>query len=104
MPSTRNCTPTTATLSEAVAETVTAPETVLPEVGAVIETLGGVVSVGGGAPAEPNSNAPTSIADPTTTLGSASAGSTYCHCGVKLNVPALPGSTPALIAGDPETR
>jgi len=36
-------------LSEAVAETVTeGPETVAPEAGAVMETVGGVVSEGGG--------------------------------------------------------
>src|SRR2546422_9537944 len=45
-PSSLNCTPTTPTLSEAVADTVTAlPETVAPLTGAVIETVGGVVSV-----------------------------------------------------------
>jgi hypothetical protein len=45
-PSNLNCTPATATLSEAVAETVTLePETVLPPVGAVMETVGGVVSL-----------------------------------------------------------
>ena len=44
-PSTRNWTPATPTLSEAVAETVTAvPRTVAPAEGAVIETVGGVVS------------------------------------------------------------
>src|SRR5436309_14563698 len=44
-PSSLNCTPTTPTLSEAEAETVTvAPETVAPAAGAVIETVGGVVS------------------------------------------------------------
>ena len=46
-PSSRNCTPATPTLSLAVAETVTAePETVAPLAGAVIETVGGVVSDG----------------------------------------------------------
>ena len=44
-PSKRNWTPETPTLSVAVAETVTVPETVEPEIGAVIETVGGVVSV-----------------------------------------------------------
>src|SRR5438034_7876440 len=44
-PSTLNCTPTTPTLSLAVAETVTAvPDTVAPLAGAVIETVGGAVS------------------------------------------------------------
>ena len=44
-PSSRNWTPTTPTLSLAVAETVTAePETVAPFAGAVIDTVGGVVS------------------------------------------------------------
>ena len=43
-PSRRNCTPATPTLSEAVAETVTVLETVAPEAGAVIETVGAVVS------------------------------------------------------------
>jgi len=32
----------------------------------------------------PNSYAPTSIAAPLITLATALAGSTYCHCGVKL--------------------
>src|SRR5438128_1534497 len=43
-PSSLNCTPTTPTLSEAVAETVTVPETVAPLAGAVIATVGVVVS------------------------------------------------------------
>ena len=43
-PSARNCTLATPTLSEALAETVIVPETVAPEVGAVICTVGGVVS------------------------------------------------------------
>ena len=43
-PSSRNCTPTTPTLSLAVAETVTVPETVAPLAGAVIDTVGGVTS------------------------------------------------------------
>ena len=47
-PSTWNWTPATATLSEALAETVTVPETVEPELGAVTDTVGGVVSVEGG--------------------------------------------------------
>jgi hypothetical protein len=45
--STRTCTAVTPTLSEAVPETVTFPETVAPEAGEVIETVGGVVSGGG---------------------------------------------------------
>src|SRR5204862_27971 len=43
-PSTRNCTPATPTLSEAEALTVTDPETVAPDAGAVMLTAGGVVS------------------------------------------------------------
>src|SRR5207248_2814747 len=44
-PSSRNCTPATPTLSDAVAETVTlAPATVAPLAGAVIDTVGGVPS------------------------------------------------------------
>src|SRR5439155_389764 len=45
-PSSLNCTPTTLTLSAAVAETATVPFTVTPPAGAVIETVGGVVSTG----------------------------------------------------------
>src|SRR5437870_2645708 len=43
-PSSLNCTPTTPTLSVALAETVTVPATVAPATGIVIETVGGVVS------------------------------------------------------------
>src|SRR5262245_37554199 len=44
-PSSRNCTPTTPMLSDALADTVTAdPDTVAPFAGAVIDTVGGVVS------------------------------------------------------------
>src|SRR5436309_13424779 len=43
-PSSLNWTPTTPTLSVALAETVTVPETVETAAGAVIETVGGVVS------------------------------------------------------------
>ena len=43
-PSTRNCTPTTPTVSDAFAVTATVPETVEPFAGAVTETVGGVVS------------------------------------------------------------
>jgi hypothetical protein len=43
-PSKRNCTPATATLSLAVAETVTVPVRLAPLAGAVIETVGAVVS------------------------------------------------------------
>jgi len=39
-----NCTPTTPTLSAAVADTIVAPETVAPLEGAVMDTVGGVVS------------------------------------------------------------
>ena len=47
MPSRRNWTPDTPTLSDAVAETVTEePETVKPLVGAVRETVGKVMSKG----------------------------------------------------------
>src|SRR6266851_4055456 len=45
-PSSLNWTPTTPTLSEAVAETVTMPKMVAPLAGAVRETVGGVVSGG----------------------------------------------------------
>src|SRR5437762_1439678 len=45
-PSSLNCTPTTATSSDALAETLTEePETVAPLAGAVIATTGGVASV-----------------------------------------------------------
>src|SRR5438552_3824052 len=44
-PSSWNCTPTTPTLSAAVAVTETVPDTVVPAVGAVIDTVGGVRSV-----------------------------------------------------------
>ena len=44
-PSSRNCTPTTPTASEAVAATETlAPETVAPLAGELMATVGGVVS------------------------------------------------------------
>ena len=43
-PSTLNWTPATATLSEALAETVTLPDTVAPLAGAVMTTVGTVVS------------------------------------------------------------
>src|SRR5947199_4925930 len=45
-PSSLNCTPTTPTLSVALAETETVPAMVAPADGAVIETVGGVVSGG----------------------------------------------------------
>src|SRR5207245_3261116 len=45
-PSSLNCTPTTPTLSVALADTVTVPAMVAPADGAVIETVGGVVSGG----------------------------------------------------------
>src|SRR5437773_9163624 len=41
-PSTRNCTPATPTLSEAEALTVTDPDTVAPDAGALMLTAGGV--------------------------------------------------------------
>ena len=44
LPSSLNWTPSTATLSDASAVTVTGPETVAPAAGAVIDTVGGVVS------------------------------------------------------------
>src|SRR5207247_7565452 len=47
-PSSLNCTPTTPTLSVALAETVIVPATVEPVAGAVSETVGGVVSGGAG--------------------------------------------------------
>ena len=47
-PSSLNCTPTTPTLSEAVAATLAVPETVAPAVGLVSPTDGAVVSLGGG--------------------------------------------------------
>src|SRR4029077_1585009 len=45
-PSSLNCTPATPTLSLALAFTDVVPETVAPDAGAVIETVGGVVSLG----------------------------------------------------------
>ena len=47
-PSTLNCTPTTATLSDAVAATLAVPDTVAPADGLVSPTDGAVVSAGGG--------------------------------------------------------
>ena len=49
-PSSWNWTPTTATSSDALAETATGPETVEPDAGEVMATVGAVVS--GGAPFE----------------------------------------------------
>ena len=46
-PSTKNWTPATPTLSDAEALTVVVPETVAPEAGDVMLTVGGVVSGGG---------------------------------------------------------
>ena len=43
-PSSLNCTPATPTSSAALAVTATLAETVAPAVGAVIDTVGGVVS------------------------------------------------------------
>jgi hypothetical protein len=48
-PSSLNWTPDTPILSDAVADTAIIPETVAPDVGAVRETVGNVVSEGGGA-------------------------------------------------------
>src|SRR2546427_4090174 len=48
VPSSLNCTPATAMLSDAVAETVTVPDTELFAAGVVIDAVGGVVSGGGG--------------------------------------------------------
>src|SRR5688572_23235751 len=45
-PSTLNCTPTTPTLSDAVAEIVTEPLTVAPSAGARSDTAGGTASGG----------------------------------------------------------
>ena len=45
-PSSRNCTPATPTLSLALAETATFPETMVPGAGAVRDALGGEVSLG----------------------------------------------------------
>src|SRR5262249_25007083 len=47
-PSLKNCTPATPTLAEALADTVTVPDTVAPFAGAVTLADGGVVSGGGG--------------------------------------------------------
>ena len=44
-PSNWNCTPATPTLSEALAVTVIVPETVTPEAGEVMLTVGAVVSL-----------------------------------------------------------
>src|SRR5437762_13415002 len=44
-PSRRNCTPATPTLSDALAVTVVVPETVAPPAGAVMLTVGAVVSL-----------------------------------------------------------
>ena len=48
VPSRRNCTPLTPTLSEALAEIVIVPEIVAPEAGDVMETEGACESIGGG--------------------------------------------------------
>ena len=47
LPSRRNCTPTTPTLSDAAAVTLIVPDTVAPLAGAASETVGAVVSGGG---------------------------------------------------------
>ena len=46
-PSSRNCTPATPTLSVALADTVTFPETTDPAAGAVMDALGGELSGAG---------------------------------------------------------
>ena len=46
-PSSRNCTPTTPTLSAALAPTATVADTVAPAVGALMSTVGAVVSGAG---------------------------------------------------------
>lgn len=51
-PSSFNCTLATATLSLAEIEIEVVPETVEPDVGLVMETVGGVVSGGGGDPVD----------------------------------------------------
>ena len=53
MPLYWNWTPATPTLSEASAVTVIVPETVAPDAGDVILTVGGVVSGGGGGHVKP---------------------------------------------------
>jgi hypothetical protein len=49
------------------------------------------------------SYAPTSML-PFTGLACSLAGSTYSHCGVRAYEPALPGSTPVLMAAEPEVK
>src|SRR5947208_7854367 len=44
VPSSLNCTPMTPALSVALAETLTVPATIAPEVGAVMDTVGGAAS------------------------------------------------------------
>src|ERR1051326_5725974 len=56
-PSTKNCTPTTSTLSDALARIVAMPFTDAPAIGALTATLGGVVS--GGAPVTSNASTET---------------------------------------------
>src|ERR1017187_2747001 len=55
-PSSRNCTAVTPTLSVALAETVTVPVTLAPFAGAVIATVGGVLSVAMAGPVTVNSS------------------------------------------------
>ena len=72
-PSSLNCTPTTPTLSLALAWTVTVPQTVAPLAGDVIDTMGEVVSGGEGgggevvadAQAESGPSPATSVAETT---------------------------------------
>src|SRR5579872_858663 len=56
-PSTKNCTPTTSTLSDASALTIAMPFTDAPAAGELISTAGGVVS--GGAPETSNASTAT---------------------------------------------
>ncbi len=65
MLSTLNCTPKTPTLSVALAEMVTVPESIAPEAGAVMETLGGTLSTvtltGGAVPMTPAASRATAL-------------------------------------------
>ena len=63
-PSTSKLTPLTPTLSEASALIVTVPETDEPSAGAVRETMGGVLSAGGGVTVPASSSLPASGAAP----------------------------------------
>jgi hypothetical protein len=67
-PSRRNLTPVTPTLSEAVALTVMVPETVAPEDGEVMATVGGVVSCANTVPLDVSTSAVTQEVIPTLIL------------------------------------